>query len=177
MSLNVYFGYNTIEVDKLAIFHSPVESKYHRVVLYCGNVGIVTKKIEKYTNSDEVRMWLWVGESFNKSALLIVCLPCEKLTQLSLSQFLQQIPKWWLWLYYTCPTSWTLDGLLTSQYGDIKKEIMVSGETKIVAAFLKDYFGFHHDHLGLVAAVLIIFPLAFASLFVYCIGKLNFQKR
>lgn len=88
-----------------------------------------------------------------------------------------QIPKWWLWLYYMCPTSWTLDGLLTSQYGDIKKEIMVSGETKTVAAFLKDYFGFHHDHLGLVAAVLIIFPLAFASLFVYCIGKLNFQKR
>ncbi|GAV73165.1 ABC_tran domain-containing protein/ABC2_membrane domain-containing protein/PDR_assoc domain-containing protein [Cephalotus follicularis] len=88
-----------------------------------------------------------------------------------------QIPKWWLWLYYLTPTSWTLNGLLTSQYGDIGKEIMVFGETKTVSAFLEDYFGFHHDRLPITAFVLVAFPLVLAFLFSYLIGRLNFQTR
>ncbi|XP_019054935.1 PREDICTED: pleiotropic drug resistance protein 3-like isoform X1 [Nelumbo nucifera] len=88
-----------------------------------------------------------------------------------------RIPKWWIWLYYICPTSWTLNGLLTSQYGDINKEILVFGETKTVAAFLRDYYGYDHDRLALVAIVLLVFPLVLASLFAYCIGRLNFQRR
>ncbi|ONI04160.1 hypothetical protein PRUPE_6G306100 [Prunus persica] len=88
-----------------------------------------------------------------------------------------QIPKWWIWLYYLTPTSWSLHGLLTSQYGDINKEVIVFGENKTVSDFLKDYFGFHHDQLALVAVVLIAFPIAFASIFAFCIGRLNFQRR
>ncbi|KAK6915724.1 Plant PDR ABC transporter associated [Dillenia turbinata] len=88
-----------------------------------------------------------------------------------------QIPRWWVWLYYLIPTSWTLNGMLTSQYGDIDRNIVIFGETKTMAAFLKDYFGFHHDRLALVGVMLIVFPLAFALLFSYCIGKLNFQRR
>ncbi|TXG71484.1 hypothetical protein EZV62_000063 [Acer yangbiense] len=87
------------------------------------------------------------------------------------------IPKWWLWLYYICPTSWVLNGMLTSQYGDIKREILVFGEPKTVAAFLEDYFGFNQNFLVVVAIVLIVFPIVFASLFAYFIGKLNFQRR
>lgn len=67
--------------------------------------------------------------------------------------------------------------MLTSQYGDIQKEIMVFGETKTVSAFLKDYFGYHHDQLPIVGVVLIIFPIVYASLFAFCIEKLNFQRR
>lgn len=89
----------------------------------------------------------------------------------------QQIPTWWIWCYYLTPTSWTLNGMLTSQYGDINKEIVVFGETKTVSAFLKDYFGFHHNELPLVAVISILYPMAFAFLFAYCIGKFNFQKR
>ncbi|XP_021898918.1 LOW QUALITY PROTEIN: pleiotropic drug resistance protein 3-like [Carica papaya] len=88
-----------------------------------------------------------------------------------------QIPKWWIWLYYLAPTSWILNGLLTSQYGDIEKEILVFGETKSVAAFLEDQFGFRHNHLPITAVVLALFPLVFASLFAYCIGRLDFQRR
>ncbi|XP_050220397.1 pleiotropic drug resistance protein 3-like isoform X1 [Mercurialis annua] len=88
-----------------------------------------------------------------------------------------RIPKWWKWSYYICPTSWVLNGMLTSQYGDVHKEILVFGETKTVSAFLQDYFGYHHDFLGVVAVVLIVFPFVFASLFAYSIGKLNFQRR
>ncbi|KAM3752302.1 hypothetical protein ACB098_03G007300 [Castanea mollissima] len=90
---------------------------------------------------------------------------------------LLQIPKWWIWMYYLTPTSWSLNGMLTSQYGDINKKILVFGETKTVVAFLEDYFGFHHDQLAIVAVVLIAFPIVFASLFSYFIGQLKFQRR
>ncbi|XP_015874836.3 pleiotropic drug resistance protein 3 isoform X1 [Ziziphus jujuba] len=87
------------------------------------------------------------------------------------------IPKWWIWLYYLTPTSWALNGMLTSQYGDVHEQIVIYGETKTVAFFLEDYFNFHRDRLPLVALVLIAFPFAFATLFAYFIGRLNFQKR
>lgn len=67
--------------------------------------------------------------------------------------------------------------MLNSQYGDIEREITVFGESKPVAAFLRDYFGFHHDRLPLVAVMLLLYPIVFASIFAYAIGKLNFQRR
>ncbi|XP_022982807.1 pleiotropic drug resistance protein 3-like isoform X2 [Cucurbita maxima] len=88
-----------------------------------------------------------------------------------------QIPKWWTWLYYMTPTSWTLNSLLTSQYGDIDKTLMGFQEKTTVSAFLRDYFGFHHSQLPLVGFILILFPLLFAFLFGFCIGNLNFQRR
>ncbi|KAK6254300.1 hypothetical protein SCA6_015605 [Theobroma cacao] len=87
-----------------------------------------------------------------------------------------EIPKWWIWCYWICPTSWSLSGLLTAQYGNIDREVSVFGKLKTATSFLEDYYGFRHDHLALVAVVLFAFPVAFASLFAYCIGKLNFQK-
>ncbi|CAH2079072.1 unnamed protein product [Thlaspi arvense] len=87
------------------------------------------------------------------------------------------IPKWWIWMYYLSPTSWVLNGLLTSQYGDMEKEIIAFGEKKKVSAFLEDYFGYKYDSLALVALVLIAFPILLASLFAFFIGKLNFQKK
>ncbi|GMP76128.1 hypothetical protein CsSME_00032936 [Camellia sinensis var. sinensis] len=88
-----------------------------------------------------------------------------------------KIPKWWIWLYWICPTSWSLNGLLTSQYGDLDKKIVIFGELKTVSSFLKEFYGFRYDRLGLVAVVLLAFPVVFASLFVYCISRLNFQRR
>ncbi|KAL1334319.1 hypothetical protein HN51_063249 [Arachis hypogaea] len=88
-----------------------------------------------------------------------------------------KIPKWWVWCYWICPTAWSLNGLLTSQYGDMDKEITIFGKKEQVGAFLKDYYGFRHDRLSLAAVVLIAFPIVYASLFAYCIGKMNFQKR
>uniref|UniRef100_A0A0E0NFV7 ABC transporter domain-containing protein n=1 Tax=Oryza rufipogon TaxID=4529 RepID=A0A0E0NFV7_ORYRU len=89
-----------------------------------------------------------------------------------------QIPRWWIWLYYTSPLSWTLNVFFTTQFGDEhEKEISVFGETKSVAAFIKDYFGFHRDLLPLAAIILAMFPTLFAILFGLSISKLNFQRR
>ncbi|XP_075477971.1 pleiotropic drug resistance protein 3-like [Primulina tabacum] len=88
-----------------------------------------------------------------------------------------QIPKWWVWFYYVVPTSWTLNGMLNSQFGDIGKQIVVFGENKRIEDFLRDYFGYHHDMLPLVGVLLMLYPIAFASLFAVCIENLNFQRR
>ncbi|KAL2338895.1 hypothetical protein Fmac_013341 [Flemingia macrophylla] len=88
-----------------------------------------------------------------------------------------KIPKWWVWCYWICPTAWSLNGLLTSQYGDMEKEILIFGEKKPVGSFLRDYYGFRHDRLSVVAVVLIAYPLIYASLFAYCIKKMNYQNR
>lgn len=62
------------------------------------------------------------------------------------------MPIWWRWYYWICPVSYTLYGLVASQFGDIK-EIFDSGESagKSVEHFVKDYFGYRQDFLGVVA--------------------------
>ncbi|XP_039042796.1 pleiotropic drug resistance protein 3-like [Hibiscus syriacus] len=88
-----------------------------------------------------------------------------------------KMPSWWVWLCYFSPTSWLLNAIFVSQYEDIDKEIQAFGETMTVSAFIEDYFGYHHKYLGPLAFVLIIFPVALASLFTFFTGKLNFQRR
>lgn len=88
-----------------------------------------------------------------------------------------KMPKWWIWLYWICPTAWSLNGLLTSQYGDVHKEVSIFGKPQQISAFLEDFYNFRHDRLGLVAAVLILIPIMFAALFARSISRLNFQKR
>ncbi|CAI9101370.1 OLC1v1038676C1 [Oldenlandia corymbosa var. corymbosa] len=41
-----------------------------------------------------------------------------------------QIPKWWIWLYYLNPTSWTMNAMFTSQYGDIHKPMLAESPCK-----------------------------------------------
>nr|XP_043620816.1 pleiotropic drug resistance protein 3-like [Erigeron canadensis] len=88
-----------------------------------------------------------------------------------------KIPKWWLWLYYLTPTSWSLNAMLTSQFGDVKTKIIGFGEPISVEDFLRDYFGYHHEQLPLVFVLLALWPIVLAALFAYCIAKLNFQRR
>lgn len=90
---------------------------------------------------------------------------------------MQHIPKWWIWLYYAVPTSWSLNGFFTSQYGDVNKDIEVFGQTIEIGKFIRDYIGYNTSELPLVAAILLAYIILHASMFAYCIGKLNFQKR
>ncbi|TXG49276.1 hypothetical protein EZV62_025151 [Acer yangbiense] len=88
-----------------------------------------------------------------------------------------KIPKWWIWAYWICPTAWSLNGFITSQYGDIKKEIIVHGEPIAISVFLESNYGYQYKDLPVVATVLLAFPFFFAAAFAYAISKLNFQKR
>lgn len=66
--------------------------------------------------------------------------------------------------------------MVTSQYGDINKEISVFEEPKKISAFLKSYYGYHRENLGVVAFALFCFPLVFALGFAFFIAKLNFPE-
>ncbi|XP_071925987.1 pleiotropic drug resistance protein 3-like isoform X1 [Coffea arabica] len=88
-----------------------------------------------------------------------------------------KIPKWWIWCYWICPPSWSLRGLLSSQYGDIDTGILVFGERKAISSFMDNYFGYHHHNLKVVALVLACFPILFALVFAWATSNLNFQRR
>ncbi|KAL3650719.1 transcription factor [Castilleja foliolosa] len=81
---------------------------------------------------------------------------------------------WWRWYYWANPQAYTLYGFAVTQYGEIE-DVMQSGET--VKNFLRNYFGFKHEMLGLVAALLLGFVVVFIFIFAYSIKKLNFQIR
>uniref|UniRef100_A0A6V7QUP9 ABC transporter domain-containing protein n=1 Tax=Ananas comosus var. bracteatus TaxID=296719 RepID=A0A6V7QUP9_ANACO len=85
-----------------------------------------------------------------------------------------RMPVWWRWYSWACPVSWTLYGLVTSQFGDIHDTMT---NDKEVSQFLKDYFGFHHDFLPAVAVAVVGFAALFAFLFGFSIKVLNFQRR
>ncbi|KAL6501902.1 transcription factor [Orobanche gracilis] len=85
-----------------------------------------------------------------------------------------RIPVWWRWYYWANPVAYTLYGLVVTQFGEIK-DVMDTGET--VEDFLRSYFGFRHDMLGFVAAVLLGIVVLFAITFAYSIKTFNFQRR
>lgn len=71
--------------------------------------------------------------------------------------------------------AWTLYGLIGSQYGDVKEMLEGTGES--VEDFVRNYFGFRHDFLGVVAVVIVGIPLLFGFIFAFSIKTLNFQIR
>ncbi|XP_042502636.1 pleiotropic drug resistance protein 1-like [Macadamia integrifolia] len=85
-----------------------------------------------------------------------------------------KIPVWWIWYYWMSPVAWTLNGLVASQYGDIK-ERFETGE--VVEKFVTTYFGFEHKFRGVVAVVVVGFAVLFAFIFAFSIRVFNFQKR
>ncbi|KAH7655222.1 Xenobiotic-transporting ATPase protein [Dioscorea alata] len=199
----VIAGRNVFYRENFARMYSPWTSSLAQVVIEIPCVFILTLTFMMIAYPAIGYYWtaykfLWFFYTMFCSLLifvylgmLLVSLTPNIQTTLVLSSFFYQnfhlfsgfilpgphIPKWWIWFYYIMPMSWMLNALFASQYGDIQKEITVSGETKSVAIFLQDYFGFHYDRLGLVALILLVFPFSFASLFAYCTGKLNFQRR
>uniref|UniRef100_A0A453SIL8 ABC transporter domain-containing protein n=2 Tax=Aegilops tauschii subsp. strangulata TaxID=200361 RepID=A0A453SIL8_AEGTS len=85
------------------------------------------------------------------------------------------MPVWWRWYSWVCPVSWTLYGLVASQFGDLTEPLQDSGVP--INAFLKSFFGFEHDFLGVVAVVTAGFAVLFAVAFGLSIKVLNFQRR
>uniref|UniRef100_A0A453SIL4 ABC transporter domain-containing protein n=2 Tax=Aegilops tauschii subsp. strangulata TaxID=200361 RepID=A0A453SIL4_AEGTS len=82
------------------------------------------------------------------------------------------MPVWWRWYSWVCPVSWTLYGLVASQFGDLTEPLQDSGVP--INAFLKSFFGFEHDFLGVVAVVTAGFAVLFAVAFGLSIKVLNF---
>ena len=65
-------------------------------------------------------------------------------------------------------------GLFASQFGDVEDK-MENGET--VKQFVRSYFDFKHEFLGVVAVVVAAFAVLFGVLFAAGIKRFNFQNR
>ncbi|RZC79069.1 hypothetical protein C5167_003836 [Papaver somniferum] len=88
------------------------------------------------------------------------------------------LPVWWRWYYWGCPVAWTLNGLVTSQFGDMTTSLLTYDGLEVpLKEFLKTSFGFHHDMLPVVACATAGFALLFALVFAFSIRSLNFQTR
>ncbi|KAK6914949.1 hypothetical protein RJ641_020066 [Dillenia turbinata] len=85
-----------------------------------------------------------------------------------------RIPIWLRWYYWINPFAWTLYGMVAAQFGDILDKLK-TGET--VEEFLRSYFGFRHDFVGVCAAVLVAMTILFAFIFAFSISTMNFQRR
>uniref|UniRef100_J3MWM4 ABC transporter domain-containing protein n=1 Tax=Oryza brachyantha TaxID=4533 RepID=J3MWM4_ORYBR len=117
-----------------------------------------------------------VGLTPNHSMSTVICTAFFTMWNL-FSGFLipmTRIPIWWRWYYWICPVAWTLNGLVTSQFGDVNDKF---DNGVRVSDFVKNYFGYHHDLLWVTAIVVVSFAVLFAFLFGLSLKMFNFQKR
>ncbi|XP_027344150.1 pleiotropic drug resistance protein 1-like isoform X3 [Abrus precatorius] len=84
------------------------------------------------------------------------------------------IPVWWRWYYWACPVAWTLYGLAASQFGDVTSTIEFN---ETVKEFLRRYFGYRDDFVGVAACVVVGFAVLFAIIFAISVKVFNFQRR
>ncbi|KAF8708865.1 hypothetical protein HU200_030257 [Digitaria exilis] len=88
------------------------------------------------------------------------------------------IPIWWRWYYWANPVSWTIYGVVASQFGENGGSLSVPGGSPVVVKqFLNDNLGIRHDFLGYVVLVHFAYIIVFLFVFGYSIKFLNFQKR
>ena len=87
---------------------------------------------------------------------------------------MQRIPVWWRWYYYLSPVSWTLYGLVASQFADIEHDLDTN---ETVKHFIESYFGFKHEFVVYVAIIHVGISVLFGFIFAYSIKAFNFQKR
>lgn len=94
----------------------------------------------------------------------------------------QYIPKYWLWFHYVCPVSWTLRGVITSQFGDMQDVIVGPGFKGTVKEYIAVSLGYEDkingvSAIGVSAVVLILFTCFFFGTFAVSVRVLNFQTR
>ncbi|KAF7012500.1 hypothetical protein CFC21_026688 [Triticum aestivum] len=88
------------------------------------------------------------------------------------------IPIWWRWYYWANPVSWTIYGVVASQFGENNNSLSIPGGSPIVVKkFLEDNLGINHDFLGYVVLAHFSYAIGFYFVFAYSIKVLNFQKR
>ncbi|CAI0431157.1 unnamed protein product [Linum tenue] len=90
---------------------------------------------------------------------------------------LQFIPVWWIWFYYICPVAWTLQGIISSQLGDMETVIEGPGFRGSVKDYLKENYGYGTKMVGPSIAVLVGFNVLFFSAFAASVKFINFQRR
>ncbi|CAN1282354.1 ABC transporter G family member 31 [Linum perenne] len=120
-----------------------------------------------------------VGLTPNQNLAAVVSSAFYSLWNL-LSGFLiprQFIPVWWIWFYYICPIAWTLQGIISSQLGDVETMVQGQGFRLPVKDYLKKNYGYGTNKIGPSIAALLGFNVLFFSAYAYSVKMINFQRR
>jgi ABC-type multidrug transport system permease subunit len=89
-----------------------------------------------------------------------------------------QMPGWWVWLAYLNPCYWTIYGLVASQVGDFTNELTIgSGGTSTPKAFIDERYGYRHNFLGQVTAILFSWLIFLFAISYICFRYVNHLKR
>ncbi|CAM0942737.1 unnamed protein product [Alopecurus aequalis] len=88
------------------------------------------------------------------------------------------IPIWWRWYYWADPVSWSIYGIVASQFGKNNNFVSIPGGSPMAMnQFLEHHLGIKHDFLGYVVLAHFAYAIGFFFIFGYSIKVLNFQKR
>ncbi|BDA51445.1 ABC transporter G family member 36 [Coccomyxa sp. Obi] len=89
-----------------------------------------------------------------------------------------QMPPWWAWYSYLNPLSYSIQGLLGSQLGDVTDEYIVyNGERQSIAQYLKNAYNIDRSFIGWDIIILLGFTACFAIMTMGSLRLFNFQKR
>lgn len=88
-----------------------------------------------------------------------------------------KIPGWWIWFYYICPVAWTLQGIISSQLGDVETKIVGPGFEGTVKEYIEESLGYGPGMIGVSAVVAAAFSVFFFGIFAFSLKVLNFQNR
>ena len=83
------------------------------------------------------------------------------------------------WIWYICPTSWSLYSLAASQLGDSTAPILPAGGGAAVPAnvYLEERFGYRYDFRWWALLILVGFNAVFSVLFLLALRFVNWQLR
>ena len=92
------------------------------------------------------------------------------------------IPRYWLWFHYLNPVTWTLRGVITSQFGDAQDIIVGPGFKGTVKQYISASLGYDDTINGVSsvlvsAVVLVAVAIFFFVSFAISVKVLNFQRR
>ena len=67
-------------------------------------------------------------------------------------------------------------GLVVPQFRDIDRTFIDGNRTEIVREYLKSYFSFKDDFLGVVVGIIVGIAILFVAIFTVSIKVFNFQR-
>ena len=92
--------------------------------------------------------------------------------------WVQTIPWWVRWIWYTDPMAWGLYGIIITQMGDLTDSFQLTDGTSItITKYLADTFGYHYAFRWPVVGLLLGFTAIFLFGAVASLRAFNFLNR
>ncbi|KAK9865807.1 hypothetical protein WJX84_001141 [Apatococcus fuscideae] len=88
------------------------------------------------------------------------------------------VPGWWVWMSWLCPTTYTIEGLIASQVGNYVNPLVTgSGTITTPRQYIKSVYGYRATFLGQCVAILASWLVALFFISYLCFRYINHLKR